>query len=169
MQETCFIKENQKVLDLLRKIDKLQMFSDDDLHSFLDLGKLRKYEAGEMIIHEGEYDSWIYFLLTGQVDIFKQNKQVDSLNRSGDLFGEMGIVDGSARSASVKAATGTLVLGVDGSLIDREEVANHAAFCYTIYRLFAEVLAERLRITTEENIRLRGKVQDEKSSPAATN
>jgi CRP-like cAMP-binding protein len=39
---------------------------------------------------------------------------------SGDIFGEMGIIDGSARSASIQAATKSLVLAIDGSVVNRQ-------------------------------------------------
>jgi len=54
VQETSFIKDNQNLLTVLKQIEKLQMFSDQDFRSFLNLGKLRKYEPGEHIIKEGE-------------------------------------------------------------------------------------------------------------------
>ncbi len=164
MQETSYIKDNQNLLEVLKQIEKLRMFSDQDLRSFLALGKLRKYEAGEDIIKEGEYDCWIYFLISGLVEIIKQDKIVYTLRRGGDLFGEMGIVNGSPRSATIRAAKDTLVLGVDGSLLDRKANDSHATFCYTIYRFFSEVLADRLRITTEENIQLKHQLQQQRNT-----
>ncbi len=94
------------------------------------------------------------------VEIFKEGKKVHTLRRGGDLFGEMGIVDGSPRSATIRAAEDTLVLGVDGSMLDNKAGESHTAFCYTIYRFFSEVLAERLRVTTAENIELKRRIQE---------
>jgi len=159
MRETDYLKENQKVMSLLRRIEKFKPFTDDDLRSFLDLGKLREYEPGEVIIKEGDLDCWVYFLISGEVKIVKQGKDVLVLRRSGDLFGEMGVIDGAPRSATIWARSKTMALGVDCSLFDRKQKTNDLAFCYTIYRLFAEVLADRLRLTTEAMAKLQAELQ----------
>jgi len=160
MRETLYLSENRKVLGLLRKIKQFAPFSDGDLRSFLDIGKLRQYQSGELIIREGDSDAWVYFLLSGEVGVYKEDQRVNTFNTLGDLFGEMGVVDGSLRSATIKAESDTLVLGVDGSLIDQMFKTNALTFCYTIYRLFSEVLAERLRVTTEENKRLTDELEE---------
>ncbi len=46
-------------------------------------------------------------------------------------------------------------MGIDAAVIDRSLRNNEISLCYIIYRLFSEVLAERLRATTEENIKLK--------------
>ena len=159
MRETDYLKENKHVLALLKRIDRFQNFSDKDLHSFMKIGKLREYNPGEMIVKKGDTDRWAYFLISGEVKIVKGGETLGILNRSGDLFGEMGVVDGGPRSATVWARTKTMVLGVDCSVLARDEINNEIAFLYTIYRLFAEVLAERLRITTDEVSRLKSQLE----------
>ena len=162
MKDASYIKKNKKVLNLLKNIEKFSFFSDDDLLSFLDLGKLIKFDSGEIIMREGDYDQWIYFLISGKVEIVKAGKTIDVLARSGDLFGEMGVVDDSPRSANIQAMTKTLVLSVDASMMYNKSERQHMAFSYTVFRFFAEVLAERLRYTTQENIKLK-KELDEKT------
>jgi CRP-like cAMP-binding protein len=120
--------------------------------------KFRAYEPGEILIKEGEYDCWVYFLISGQLEIVKAVKAIGHLQRNGDMFGEMGVIDGSPRSASIRAVTNSLVLGLDASYLDQKQKMSELSFCYIIYRLFAEVLAVRLRDTTEENIKLRDAV-----------
>ena len=171
MRETDYLKENKHVLALLKRIDRFQNFSDKDLHSFMKLGKLREYDPGEMIVKKGDRDRWAYFLISGEVKIVKGGETLGILNRGGDLFGEMGVVDGGPRSATVWARTKTMVLGVDCSVLaQQEKINNGIAFLYTIYRLFAEVLAERLRVTTEEVTKLKSQLErkreggEEKSS-----
>lgn len=159
MQETPYLQTNNRVLELLKSIDKFKPFTDDELEALLQLGRLRKFEAGEVIINEGEFDSWIYFLLTGSAAVMKGQKKVKTFSQSGDIFGEMSIMDGQPRSATIRATKVTLLLGVDGSLLDAKHKKNNLAFCYTLYRLFAEVLAERLRLTTAENVELHKKLQ----------
>lgn len=155
MRELDKSKENSEILRLFGDYRKFAALSDDDLHTLIASGKFRVYEAGEVLIREGEYDSMVYFLISGKLEIVKAGKPIGKLQRNGDMFGEMGIIDGSPRSASVRAVVKSLVLGLDASYFDRKQQASSLTFSYILYRLFAEVLAARLRDTTQENIRLR--------------
>lgn len=79
---------------------------------------------------------------------------VKTLQRTGELFGEMGFIEGTVGAASVVALKKTLVLRLDSAILGKDPDAKELALAYTLYRLFCEVLADRLRITTEENAKL---------------
>lgn len=155
MREVDNADENAEILRLFTGIRKFALLEEDDLRAFIRSGRLRIYEGGEVLIREGEYDCWVYFLISGHLEVIKGGKPIGRLQRNGDMFGEMGIIDGSPRSATIRAAARSLVLGLDASYIDQKQKTSDLSFCYILYRLFAEVLAARLRDTTEENIRLR--------------
>lgn len=158
MREIPFDKTNAQVINLFRKVDKFAELSNDELVAFIEVGKLREYQGGEVIISEGDLDCWVYFLISGSLQIHKNRVPVGKLQRCGDMFGEMGAIDGSPRSASIIAKTKAMILGFDATVIERKLKTNHINFCYIIYRIFAEVLAVRLRETTEKNVRLTGEV-----------
>jgi len=158
MKESNYLKNNEKVLRILKDIDQFTPISSEDIMNFLDLGKLIEYEEGEEIIKEGQSGFHVYFLLSGGVEISNGGKTVKTLRRTGELFGEMGILDGAPASPRVTAIQKTLVLRLDSSIIGKNPEAKELALGYTIYRLFCEVLAERLRVTTEENEALREKL-----------
>ena len=105
MRETDYLKSNEKVLRILRDIDQFTPFSNEDIMSFLNVGKLVEYDKGEEIIQEGDEDFFVYFLLSGGVTIEKEGKKVKTLRRTGEIFGEMGLIDGASRSASVTRST----------------------------------------------------------------
>lgn len=160
MRETDYLKENQKALDLLQRIERFQAFTDADLAAFLEVGKFKEYEPGETIIKKGETDHWLYFLVSGEVKIVKGENTFAILRRSGELFGEMGVIDGAPRSASVWAMTKTMVLGIDYAMLSDERKQNTRIFHYTIFRLFAESLAERLRKTTDIVIKQQAEIKE---------
>ena len=160
MRETDYLKENKKALDLLRRIARFEAFSDEDLGSFLAVGKLKEYEAGETIIKKGTTDHWVYFLVSGEVKIVKGEKTFAILKQGGDLFGEMGVINGAPRSASVWALTKTMVLGLDCTNLNEQRKELASVFQYTVFRLCAESLAERLRLTNEEVLRLQAEIKE---------
>ncbi len=153
MIESDYLKGNDKFLQKLRLIPTLKEFSEEDLKGFLHLSKVRKYQPGELILEEGFFDSWVYFLISGKVKVVKGGEVLTTLRRTGDIFGEMGVIDGSSRSASVYAADETVCLVIDASYIDRLSGHERMAFCYVLYRVFSEILANRLRRTSEELIK----------------
>jgi CRP-like cAMP-binding protein len=156
--ESDYLKDNRELIQKLRQIPTLKPFGEMHLPGALELSKIRKYEPGELILEEGSYDNWIYFLISGKVRIIKQEKELAVLTRRGDVFGEMGIIDGSARSASVYAIDETVCLATDSSYLDRLSGSDKCAFGYVLFRVLSEILANRLRITSEVLIKARQEI-----------
>ena len=159
MLESDYLKDNMNFLQKLGHMPTLDLFSEEDLKGALRLSKIRKYEAGELILEEGSLDCWIYFLVSGKVRVAKHGEDLQILQRTGDVFGEMGVIDASPRSAAVYAIDDTVCLAADTSYIDRLTGNNKLAFCYILYRLFSEILATRLRSTNEELIKAKDEIK----------
>lgn len=157
MIESDYLEENAKLLQTLRSIPTLGPFGEKELRSLLKQSKIRKYRPGEIIVREGRSDTWIYFLVYGRVSVQKDGKVLAAIDRQGDTIGEMGIIDRSHRSASAIAESETICLATDTRYIDRLSGLDRMAFCNILYRIIAEILAERLRTTSLELIREREK------------
>ena len=154
-----FFKDNSELIDKLKQIPVLEAFSESDLRELLQMAKLKQFEPGELILEEGSYDNWIFYLLSGKAKIIKNGKELVTLRRIGDVFGEMGIIGGTVRSASVKAIDKTVCLATDISVIDQMPKEKRSDIKYVIFRSFAEILANRLRETTAELVRYREEVE----------
>ena len=157
MQETDFLKGNQRVLNDIKKFEIFEPFQDDELHHLMSMSKIRKYNPGETIFQQGSADTWLYFLVYGKVRLMKDNKSVAELQRRGDVFGEMGAIECAPRSASAVTVGETVCLATDIYYIEQLAGTDKLAFGYVIYRVFSGVLAERLRRTTEELLGLKGR------------
>lgn len=159
MDNSDYIKHNYDVIQKLKQVPMLQFFEEDELQKLFRLSEIREYRSGELIFEEGTYDNCIYYLVCGKAKIIKHGKEISVLKRTGDVFGEMGVLDGSVRSASVYAADDCMCLAINIGDIDELSVENQYEFRYRIYRGFAEVLANRLRTTTEELIRTKEELE----------
>lgn len=157
MQETDFLKGNQRVLNDIKKFEIFEPFQEDELHHLMSMSKIRKYNPGETIFEQGSADTWLYFLVYGKVRLMKDSKPVAKLQRRGDVFGEMGAIECAPRSASAVTVGETVCLATDIYYIEQLAGTDKLAFGYVIYRVFAGVLAERLRRTTEELLGLKGR------------
>jgi hypothetical protein len=76
------------------------------------LFRFEKYEPGQIIIRQGEAGDCAYFIQSGKVEVLrrKDGKEVmlNTLGK-GDFFGEMALLSGHQRSASVRATVPTEV------------------------------------------------------------
>ncbi len=158
MQESTFLDRNIEFIENIKKIPVLEPFNDEELERLIEMSKIRRYRPGECIVKEGQSDTWLYFLMYGQVRIVKNGKDVAILKRRGDIFGEMGAIDSGRRSASAYAIQDTVCLATDIFYIEKLTGNEKIAFGYVLYRLIAEILARRLRQTTDALIRAKGRL-----------
>jgi CRP-like cAMP-binding protein len=166
MKESPYLDGRDELLPRMIALPSLAAFKEEHLRGIMRLSKVRSYEPDEHIIRQGEFDCWIYILIAGAARVERDGKQVGLMHRPGDLFGEMGVVSGEARSASVIAETPTTCLAIDGSVFERQSDQNSLVFAALFYKLFAEVLAARLRETTEELTRVETELASLKKSRA---
>lgn len=161
--ETELLKENLELIAKLKSVPVLHSFGKGDINKLLSFSNVKKYSEGEIIIAEGSYDNWIYFLVDGDVRIIKNGEQIDTLRRTGDIFGEMCVIDGSPRSASIQAIGPVTCLATDVSFMDRLCNEDKVVFCSIFYQMIAEVLACRLRDTSAELVKTKEELQRLKS------
>jgi len=163
MIESKYLKENIENIQKLMAIPALKNFETKSLGKLLRLSKIRQYEHGEVIIREGDLDPWLYFLLSGKIKISKAGHEIGTIDRKGEIFGEMRIVDSMKRSASVNAVGKTICLAVDTSaknrISDQDPTDEKLDFLLLLYRIFAEYMSIRLRLTNEELIRAKKEVR----------
>ena len=156
MIESKYLKDSVQNIQRLMNVPPLRTFETKYLGQLIRLSKIREYEKGEVIIKEGGQDQWIYFLLSGKVRIEKGGTDIATIDKIGEIFGEMRLLDGLARSASVFAEGKTVCLAFDpygeDSLSTNDE---RTKFLLHLYRMFSEFLATRLRITSDELTRIK--------------
>jgi CRP/FNR family cyclic AMP-dependent transcriptional regulator len=79
----------------------------DVLETLARSGKVQRFAPGELLVKEGEDASAFYVLCEGQAEVVKrlgqEGEQVVGRLSEGDFFGEMALLDGFPRSASVRA------------------------------------------------------------------
>lgn len=78
------------------------------LASLEGVGAVKDFEAGEVLIREGDASTELFILLSGELKVFTSKAESRELTFGavlpGECFGELSL-DGKARSASVRAVT----------------------------------------------------------------
>jgi CRP-like cAMP-binding protein len=88
----------------------------DERDWLLEAGEVQRLEAGETVFHCGDPATHVFCVLTGSVGIETSGSGV-VLNRlgSGEMFGEIGVIEGRSRTATVRAAEACALLAIDQS------------------------------------------------------
>jgi len=130
------------------------------LPQLLKLAKLRSYDANEVIMTEGDTSQLVYFLVQGSCTVNVDGMDVADLTKTGDVFGEMGMIDHEPRSATITAQTATICMVLDGTFIDSMKVVDKMASEALFYRIFSEILAARIRDANAKILILEDQLED---------
>jgi CRP/FNR family cyclic AMP-dependent transcriptional regulator len=156
MIESKYLKDNIKNIQQLLSIPVLKNFETKALGQMLRLSKIRQYEDGEIIIKEGDLDRWLYFLLSGKIRIEKEGVSICEISKMGEIFGEMRIIDSLSRSASIYAVGKTVCMAVNTSGKEKYSPDDESTYVLLLlYRVLAEYISIRLRLTNEELVALK--------------
>jgi CRP-like cAMP-binding protein len=122
----------------------------------MKMGRLGKeYTPGEVIIHQGEEGNEMFVMLSGTVEVIRlrgdEEIPIATLGK-GEIFGEMALVGGMTRSATVRVKEKARILTVDkkGFL---KRVHEDPSFAFKIL----ETMSERIRAMDEEIARLKAR------------
>lgn len=113
-QEMLAIKE-RKIKHLCDSLRKVYLFADLAAEEYVLIAEHLQeqyYESGEVIIREGEKDDSFFIVDQGEVEVYitspNQHRKVLTTLHEGDFFGEIALLTGERRTASVQAMTDVL-------------------------------------------------------------
>ena len=123
-------------------------FSVDEMVAVIQGLKLLSFERGAAIIREGQPGGSLYMLTSGRVRAFKKDAASGKQNPLGDLkegafFGEMSILTGQPRMASVVALSRCELLELDRPALDG--ITQSHPHVWDVLREFAEKRAAQAR------------------------
>ena len=133
----------------------IPLFSDldyeetDTIQKLLDL---RSIKPGALIYAQGEHADSMCSVISGELEVVKEMKdgteRVLTLLTKGDSVGEMAIIDGLTRSASIRAKSASRIL-----ILKRDDfnklIRNHPQVSIKILKQIARRLSMNLRKTSE--------------------
>ena len=98
------------IQDIADSLDEINIFADlsqDELKQVANLCTPRTYPKNSMIILEEEFGDTVFGIVSGTVKITRVNDEgkevILALLGNGELFGELAVLDGEARSANALA------------------------------------------------------------------
>jgi len=123
-----------RICEFLRPIDLFKSLTPRQLTDVAEKMTKRHYAAGETIVREGEPGAEFFLVSDGEVEVDRADREVARL-RPGDFFGEVALISGEPRNATVVAVDGvdTYVLGKDDF---QTALATSQSFRDQLYRVY---------------------------------
>ena len=135
--------------DIVAKIGGVPMFSECSKRELLLIARSAKevtHRAGTTIAREGERGIGLFVILEGECEVTIGGKRKAKLG-PGDFFGEVALLDGGPRTATVTALTQVRLVGITGWVF-RGLLMEHP----TIALKTLEAVAGRLRTVSKEPV-----------------
>jgi len=128
--------------DLLKKVSYFQHCSDVELRHVIEKGYRKKLVAGEVIARENEPGDEFYLILSGAVEVVVESidRQI-AVRRAGEFIGEMSLLLGTPRSATLRTIEDTILFVVDHDNL-QSLLSNHQKLADQI----AEALSQRQEV-----------------------
>jgi CRP/FNR family transcriptional regulator, cyclic AMP receptor protein len=135
-------------IELLSRVPLFSELSPDELDRISRVSVARSFPAGVRVFHEGDQSDACYLVRTGDLRVTREHPDGRAIALAtlgpGDIFGELAMLDGEARSASVETLTDAELLALPAADV-RRLLADHPEISV---KLIA-ALTRRLRETNE--------------------
>lgn len=106
----------QLITRYLRSLPLLEELNDSQIERLAAGAALHQYMSDEVLVGQGEEGDSLFIIKSGQTGIYIKDKNGDQLRvdtrRAGEFFGEMSLLTGEPRSASVLAESETEVITI---------------------------------------------------------
>jgi putative ABC transport system ATP-binding protein len=123
-----------RICEFLRPIDLFKALTPQQLSDVAEHVKKRHFASGETIVREGEPGEEFFVISDGEVDVIRADHEVARL-RPGDFFGEVALISGEPRNATV-VAEGEVDTYVLGKTDFETALASSRSFRDQLHRIY---------------------------------
>ena len=112
--------DTKATANLLRTVPFLKSLPGPDYATLARRSRERVFKAGKTIFREGSQGATLWIIKDGEVDIVKgrgRDEVTLVTRRAGEYFGDMGIIEGTKRSATTRARTDVTLIEVPGDVV----------------------------------------------------
>jgi hydrophobe/amphiphile efflux-3 (HAE3) family protein len=118
-----------------------------EIKRFVLMGSLRNFEVGEVLMRENDTDRNMMLVLEGKLDVLVANQEgVDQkINdiQAGDIVGEMALLVGVPRTATVKVTQDAEVLMINPEILQRVD-SRYPKMAVKIHQNISQIIVPRL-------------------------
>jgi CRP/FNR family cyclic AMP-dependent transcriptional regulator len=116
-------EERNSTIELLQRVPLFSKLSRGDLEEISRVAVPRSYPKGVRVFHEGDRSDACYIVRSGDLRVTREHPDGRAIALAtlgpGDIFGELAMLDGEARSASVEALSESELLALPAADVRR--------------------------------------------------
>ena len=108
-------------IEFLRQVPLFSGMTDADLLHLNESVREVRLSAGEVLVEEGDPGDRAYIIEEGELEVFKQagdREVLIALRKSGEVVGEMALLEEEPRMATVRGRTGSVLLAIEKEQLD---------------------------------------------------
>jgi len=124
------------------------VLTDGDVEWLARAGERFHADPGTVLIPLAARVDYLYFVLEGRLAIKTKSGDPIAYLESGEILGEMSLVDPAPTTVSVEVASDATLLRIPDAVV-REKLASDPPFAARFYRALCVFLADRMRHTTQ--------------------
>jgi CRP/FNR family transcriptional regulator len=138
----------ESAVELLRKVPLFSQLEEGELVRFSRVAVPRSFPTGTRVFHEGDRSDACYIVRSGDFRVTREHPDGRAITLAnlgrGDIFGELAMLDGEVRSASVEALSDGELLALPAADV-RALLARHPGITVKL----VAALVRRLRSANE--------------------
>jgi CRP-like cAMP-binding protein len=131
----------QRKEQALRRVDFLAQMQSDDIRALSSAAHTRVFHQGETVVRAGDTTTDLFVVASGECVVRTESGRELARLGEGDFFGEMALLTGEPRSATVAAVTPCTLYAVHAETF-RTVIARYPEKLETVSRVVAERQAE---------------------------
>ncbi len=123
----------------MRRVSYFEKCSDLELRELIEYGYRQLFPVDQVVCWENEPGESFYLILSGSVEVFSQraDKYIATLH-AGEFFGEISLLMGTPRTASIRSLEDTILF-----VVDRNDLQNLLVNHPNLADQIAQKLSER--------------------------
>lgn len=144
--------EKKRIQKILSNVPFFKNLTEKDINDILAISETKRFSKDEIIFKEQSQGEEMYIIIDGKVEIFRTDNdgkdiEFQRMDKEGEFFGEMSLLDNMPRSASVKCLAETSVL-----VIKRTPFISHFEKFPKALTKIVQGISKRLRELNEKYI-----------------
>ena len=146
--------------DLLQKVSYFEQCGNIELRQVIEKGYRKKVASGEIICRENDPGDSFYIILSGAVEVFVESiEKLVAVRLAGEFIGEMSLLMGTPRTATLRASEETILF-----VVDRDNLQSLLEKNCALADKIAEELSQRQETLKSLGITIGATTQEETPS-----